>query len=95
MDDPTTGGTEVIGDYNIAVFAKRPLTSRVKLDPSVGGYGDVSQATAPEDWFAACVEATVQSIKTRACSVHLWPNFGTPYDTSLTATQAKNLSAQP
>ncbi|MER8045473.1 endonuclease/exonuclease/phosphatase family protein [Streptomyces sp. NPDC094032] len=94
MDDPTTTGTtEATGDYGIAVFAKGPVTSRVTLNPSKGPYGDVTAATAPEQWYAACVEAEVQTIKTRACSVHLWPNG--PADPYLTQTQAYNLSLDP
>ncbi|MFI8393136.1 FG-GAP repeat domain-containing protein [Streptomyces sp. NPDC085540] len=55
----------------------------------------VKAKQAQEDWFAACVEAAVQSIKTRACSVHLWPNHGAPHDPYLTQTQAFNLSLDP
>ncbi|MER5354284.1 VCBS repeat-containing protein [Kitasatospora sp. NPDC002551] len=97
MDDPTDTkpSTVVTGDYGIAVFAKGPVTSRKMLNPSVGPYGDVTTATAKEDWFAACVEATVQSVRTRACSVHLWPNHGAPHDPLLTLTQAYNLSIDP
>ncbi|CAL9650527.1 hypothetical protein SUDANB96_06642 [Streptomyces sp. enrichment culture] len=94
MDDPTDAAGVAEGDYGIAVFAKGPVTSRVKLDPSVGAYGDVREATGPEDWSAACVEAAVQTIRTRACSVHLWPNHPdrSPY---LTMTQAQNLAVDP
>ncbi|MFI8961626.1 endonuclease/exonuclease/phosphatase family protein [Streptomyces sp. NPDC053493] len=96
MDDPTDGTAGAVrGDYGIAVFAKGPISSRVTLDPSVGPYGNVAQATAPEDWYAACVEATVQSVRTRACSVHLWPNNPPPYPQDLTLTQARNLAADP
>ncbi|MFI8393138.1 endonuclease/exonuclease/phosphatase family protein [Streptomyces sp. NPDC085540] len=49
MDDPTTSTIEATGDYGIAVLAKGPVTSKVTLNPSKGPYGDVTQATAPDE----------------------------------------------
>ncbi|MGW7450058.1 endonuclease/exonuclease/phosphatase family protein [Streptomyces sp. NPDC054787] len=88
----TIGGTP--GNYGIAVLAKGAITP-VTLDPTFGVAGSTEPTTLPEKWHAACVEALVQSVMTRACSVHLWPNYSEvnkqPVPTDLTAKQARNL----
>ncbi|MGW6691546.1 endonuclease/exonuclease/phosphatase family protein [Streptomyces sp. NPDC054961] len=87
------GGTP--GNYGIAVLAKGKVTDEEALDPATGVAGKTEPTTLPEKWYAACVEAMVQSVKTRACSVHLWPNYSEvddlPVLTDLTEMQAKNL----
>ncbi|MCD2469539.1 endonuclease/exonuclease/phosphatase family protein [Streptomyces sp. MBT42] len=86
------------GDYGIAVFAKGPITGEVTIDPDTP---ETRKYTAPENWYAACVEAAIQSVKTRACSVHLWPNHeenpttGIKYPLDLTKKQAQKLASDP
>ncbi|GGR47889.1 hypothetical protein GCM10010497_59070 [Streptomyces cinereoruber] len=92
-------GTVTNGAYGIAVLAKGPLTggTGVPLDPDDAYTNTYS---GPEEWYAACVEARIQSVRTRACSVHLYPQYlktgehpVVPAD--INATQAKNLAANP
>ncbi|MEW9515055.1 endonuclease/exonuclease/phosphatase family protein [Streptomyces bacillaris] len=87
------------GDYGIAIFAKGAITggTGVAIDPD-DAY--TSMYSGPEKWYAACVEASIQSIKTRACSVHLYPQYtkdsqGNPIPLDINARQAKNLAADP
>ncbi|TXS20109.1 endonuclease [Streptomyces sp. ms191] len=89
----------VTGDYGIAVFAKGAITggTGVPINPD-DGY--TSTYSGPEKWYAACVEARIQFIKTRACSVHLFPQYakdsqGNPIPQDINARQAKNLAAHP
>lgn len=69
-------------DYGIAVLAKGPLTNVQYLDLATGA------EKGQEEWYAACVDATVQGRTTRACSVHLYSDL-----TDIAAAQAVKLAA--
>lgn len=93
---PIDGGAA--GDYGIAVFARGAITGSKAIDPDDSYTTPFVKATTDEKWYAACVEASIQFVKTRACSVHLWPQYGedrqhNPLPQDINARQATKLAA--
>ncbi|AZK97581.1 MULTISPECIES: FG-GAP-like repeat-containing protein [Streptomyces] len=66
-----TAANPVEGDYGLAVFTKGPAANPQVVDLATGLEGGT------ERWTTLCVDAPLQGITTRSCSVHLYSDSTT------------------